>query len=289
MGALRELDVQLAYGDITQPETLEPQLRDVEIVAHVAGIVKAKHPERFYHVNARGTENLLSACDKSGTVRRFVFVSSLAAAGPSKGKPLKEDDPPQPISAYGRSKRDAESAVVRYAAKFSTQILRPSGVYGPGDKETLTFFEAASRGVRPSLGDPGRQIQVIYIDDLCDGIIDALRHDLPSAEIYSLAEDHIYFFYELMDNIEAAVGKTGARIPLPGWLFRSMGAITQTVAPLFNQTPMLTLEKAEEILSAWSVSLDKAKSHFDFSPNIAFPEGARRTVTWYREKGWLPC
>jgi len=104
--------VEFAPGAIEDPASLGPALDGVDAVVHVAGIVKARKPADFFAVNTQGTRNLLDAAVARGGLRRFVYVSSLAAVGPSAdGTPVPDDAEPRPVTHYGRSKLEAERAV----------------------------------------------------------------------------------------------------------------------------------------------------------------------------------
>ena len=111
---LKDLPVQLYEGDCTEPNTLMPAVEGATWVIHTAGLTNANSREAFIQQNAEGTKNLIDACIRySPDIKRFVFLSSQAAAGPSNGKdPTREEDPPSPITAYGQSKLEAEFAVV---------------------------------------------------------------------------------------------------------------------------------------------------------------------------------
>ncbi|HSH00472.1 MAG TPA: SDR family NAD(P)-dependent oxidoreductase [candidate division Zixibacteria bacterium] len=276
----------LQFGDVTKPETFEDLLDNIDIVIHNAGLVKATRSEHLFAVNAQGAEALMQAALRRGQATRFIYISSQAAAGPSTGAPRRETDEPAPITDYGRSKLAGEQSLLRYRDRINLQILRPSGVYGPGDRETFTFFQAVARGIRPHIGDITRPVSVIYVDDLTAGIAQALGHDLPSGEIYSLAEPDERSFAELLVLICQTLDRRTLAIPIPGPVFRALGALSQS-ARLFGAAPMLTWEKAGEVLAGWRVSIERASKHFDFAPQIPFPEGARRAIEWYREQGWL--
>ncbi len=284
---LKELSLEYSYGDVTQPETLPDLIKNADIVIHNAGLVKAKTKERLFAVNAYGSEALIKACVESNSVKRFIFVSSLAAFGPSGAEPRKEEDSPQPVTTYGRSKLEAERLLSAYADKINLQFARPVGVYGPGDREVFTFFQSVARGTRPAIGNTARKIQMIYVEDLVAGITKMLQHDLPTGAGYFLAEESASTFAEMTQQMAVALEKRTIKMPIPGWLFRILGALSEGFCKLTPFTPMLTLEKAGEILSTWEISIERAKRDFDFAPKTNFAEGAQKTVNWYREHGWL--
>src|SRR4051812_49125599 len=100
--------IEFANDAIEEPKSLAPALEGVDAVVHVAGIVKARKPQDFFDVNTQGTRNLLDAAVARGGLKRFVYVSSLAAMGPSTdGTPVHENADPRPVTHYGRSKSSA--------------------------------------------------------------------------------------------------------------------------------------------------------------------------------------
>ena len=116
---LRGLNVTFIYGELTQKETLHQAVHDIDVIYHLAGLTKALSQRDYDHINFYGTRNLLEACsEQSPKPRRFVFLSSLAAAGPSSPeKPKLECDPCEPVSSYGLSKLKAEQVVQEYSGE----------------------------------------------------------------------------------------------------------------------------------------------------------------------------
>src|SRR4051812_9354230 len=142
-------ELELAPGAIEDPASLDTAVKGVDAVVHVAGIVKARRPAGFFDVNTQGTKNLLEASIRQGG-GRFVYVSSLAAVGPSAdGTPVPDDVEPRPVTQYGRSKLEAERAVLQAKDKLHVTVVRPPLIYGPRDRETLAFFTSVRNGVLP--------------------------------------------------------------------------------------------------------------------------------------------
>jgi len=129
---LKHLPVTLVTGDFQEPASLAPAVADTEVVFHVAGATRAPRRALYFRGNFEATRNLLRACENYGPAdQKFILISSLAAAGPSEGVPLTEDQPPRPVSAYGESKLWAERAVLEFSQKRPATIIRPPAVYGP--------------------------------------------------------------------------------------------------------------------------------------------------------------
>ncbi len=281
--------VEFRYGDVCDPDTLPPMVADVNVIIHNAGVVKARRTETFYEVNEKGTENLLQAIVRHNSrLTRFVYVSSLAASGPStRGRPRTEDDSPAPLTEYGRSKLAGERVVLSYADRLSTVAVRPPGIYGPGDREIFSFFQAVHRHLRPAIGDQLRLLQLVHVDDLAEGVFLAATGPVESGRIYFIAEDRAYTMRELTALLVDAIGRRTAPVILPAGVFRLVAAISETICRLYGGTPMLTREKANELLADWEVSIDRAREELGYRSRIPFARGAAETYQWYRKQGWL--
>jgi nucleoside-diphosphate-sugar epimerase len=286
---LKSLPVEYRYGDITEPESIPAMVSGVDLIIHNAGLVKSTVRDTFFAVNARGTAQLMEGISRHNAgVRKVVLISSLAAAGPSIGnRPLTEKDAPHPVTVYGESKLAGEQEFLMFRDQLSLVILRPSGVYGPGDKEAFTFFQTAAKGIRPYFGDTSRKLQLVHVDDLCRAVLCAVRKDVRSGEAYFIAEKTPYSLAELIGLVSTASGRRGIPIFVPGPLFRLIAAVAEYSLKLVGSVPMLTREKANELLASWEISTDKAKRELGFESLIPFGDGAKQTFAWYREHGWL--
>jgi len=284
-----EVECEHVYGDVTDPASLPQMVQNVDYVIHNAGLVKAKTRDQLIAVNEIGTGNLFQAiADTNPTVKKVVYISSLAAGGPSyNGVPVQESNPPHPITAYGESKLAGEKKAFSYINRFPVISLRPAGVYGPGDKEIFTFFETVNNRIKPFIGDTSRKIQLVHVDDLCRAVVMAIEGNAKSGEVYFIAEKNAYMLRELVEHLVKASGKSAFPLYVPGGLLKVIAAIAEGSLRLINKVPMLTPEKAGELLASWEVSVDKAKRDFGFESTIPFPQGARDTFAWYRKQGWL--
>jgi len=289
LSQLKGVNVELRFGDVARAETLPALVAGVDYVVHNAGLVKARHSQTLFDVNETGTRQLMEAIARHNPhVRKVIYISSLAAAGPSvSGRPVTEEDEPRPITAYARSKLAGERTALSFADRFPVIALRPSGVYGPGDREIFSFFQAVYRGLKPIVGDPERKLQLVHVDDLARAVFLATTCDTAPSGAYFVAEDRAYVMRELVDLLQRACGKSGLSLRLPAGIFRCLAAVSETVLKAFGGTPMLTREKAEELLAGWEVSTAKASRAFGFSSRIPFAEGARETYAWYLRNGWL--
>jgi nucleoside-diphosphate-sugar epimerase len=282
--------MEFAPGAIEEPESLTSAVDGVDAVVHVAGIVKARKPEDFFRVNAQGTKNLLDAVVKRGGLKRFVYVSSLAAIGPSSdGKPVREDSDPRPVTAYGRSKLEAERAVLAKAGEVPVTVIRPPMIYGPRDRETLAFFTSIKNGVLPIIGSKDNTLSVIYAPDCADAIARAVRADGPTGRAYFVDDGKVYTQGEMAAAAEQAMGKRAfIRFGMPMAVVRVAAAATQAWGAVTNTAQMLTLDKARELSQHhWVCSGEGARNDLGWTAKVQWPQGVQEAVKWYREAGWL--
>ena len=274
-------------ADVTQPATLQGKFRQCDVVVHLAGctIERAKH--EFELVNHQGTLHVASECASESDPPRFLFVSSLAAAGPSKpGKPHVESDPAQPVSNYGKSKRDAEQALLKLSNRLPICIVRPPSVFGDTDPYLLSLFKAAKWGLVVMAGRGTHSYSYIHVDDLARVLLhlaecssvqchecdpDPLMSDtasrsnqpprnssngnsLPDARLVFAAHHPPLTFPQVADLVADAVGtKRVRRIHIPGPFCWTLAWVNSVVGRLFRLRPLLNLDKMREgMAGSWA-------------------------------------
>lgn len=283
--------VEFAPGAIEDRSSLAKAVPGVDAVVHVAGIVKARRPQDFFDVNTEGTKNLLDAALSGGGVGRFVYVSSLAAMGPSPdGAPVHEQAEPRPVTHYGRSKLAAERAVLEAAGRMPVTVVRPPMIYGPRDRETLAFFTSVKNGVLPMMGDGRNTLSVIYGADCAAAVVRAAT--LPSAlsgRAYFVEDGAVYVWREALRDVETALGrKAFVRVGLPMQVVQAAAAVTQLWGKATGTAQMLTLDKVNELRQRhWVCAGDGARRDLGWEPKVRWAEGVAAAVRWYREQGWL--
>jgi nucleoside-diphosphate-sugar epimerase len=284
-------NIEFAEGAVEEAASVEAAVKGVDAIVHCAGLVKARSPEEFRLVNVTGTGNLHDATKKhTPNLKRFVFISSLAAMGPSAdGKPLRGDPEPHPVSHYGRSKLEAERLVRAAKDDIKVTVLRPPAVYGPRDQEIFAAFQAVSRRILPAIGEPNATMSMIYGADAAAACVCAIFADVPSGSVYFIEDGHIYSFREMVEGIEAAIGKKALirpNVPMP--VLQAAAMATELFGKLTNRAVMLTRDKVNEIRQPhWVCSSEDAQKELGWTPKIMLREGTTLTARWYRDNGWL--
>jgi nucleoside-diphosphate-sugar epimerase len=275
-------------GDLAQPEALDRLAAGTDVVLHVAGLVAARTEEEFLRVNRDGTAALARAARKAG-VSRFLYVSSLAATGPSlPDAPVDEKTPPHPVTAYGRSKLAGEHVLA--AEGVPHLVLRPPAVYGPGDRAFLPLFRMASLGLVPVLGNGQQVLSLIHVRDLAEALVELVHFPVPAAgQVFHAAHPEAITQRALVQAVGRAVGRDTVHvIPLPESVVRALLLVSAGVARLRRRTTQLSPGKAPEFLArAWTCSSRALARSIGWSARLPHASGLAETAAWYRQQGWL--
>ena len=262
----------------------------VDWVFHLAGVTRAIKTETYLEVNGKGTKNLVQACvEHNPGLEKFIYMSSQAAAGPSRnGYKKRETDPCEPVSFYGRSKCTGETSVHSRAHELPVLILRPSSVYGPGDKDIFPFFKCLSRRIKLSPRNSDHHLSLCYVEDIVDGILSAAETQTKSGDVFFLSDGHDYRVDEIGDILSRAMGISAFRIRVPATLILGLAGFSETLSRLFRKPFLLTKDKAEEMIQKnWVCDITKAKTILGFDPKVSLSEGAESTFAWYKKEKWL--
>lgn len=285
---LKGRSYQKITGDLHSIRTIEEALKDVDTIVHLAGIVKAPTQKEFDFANVEAAEHIVRLANRSN-VNKMVILSSLAAAGPSNGKPLTETDPMNPISMYGRSKKKMEEMVHKVAKpEMSVTILRPPAVYGPREDQIFTLFKMMSNGVAPMVGDGEKpELSIIYVMDLIQAIHKAMAQKEKGVHTYFVSGDEVTNWNRINEIVQAVLGKKTYPIHIkPDWV-KKIAGIVETTATFFGSYPVVNRDKANEMILEWVCNHQKAKKELHYKPEYSLEEGISRTLRWYKKHNWL--
>lgn len=288
---IKDLEIELLSGSLHDPLFLKQAVSGADYIFHLAGAVRAKDPKDFYFHNTRATMNLARAAIKAAPgLKRFLFASSQAAAGPAGclERPVCERDACQPLSDYGKSKLQAEQELLGLSDKLPVTIVRPPSVYGPRDTEVLAYFQWIERGLALLPGFKTRCANLIYVTDLVNGIIAAVRSQNSAGKKYFLAEDRSYTWNEISDTIASCLKKRIIKLHIPLKVAYLSAIFNEAGAFALNKPAMVTRQKVKEMSQLyWIVSSRAAQHDFGFKCQYDLARGMAETAKWYKEKGWI--
>jgi nucleoside-diphosphate-sugar epimerase len=281
-------------GDLADAAALArvAALDGVDAVFHVAGVTRRRTLAQFRGGNVAPTAALLDAlAAQRRPPGRFVLVSSQAAAGAAAApdRPRTEADAPEPVGAYGHSKREAERLVAAHPGGVAWTVVRPSAVYGPRDADFLPVFRAAARGVALYPGPRDAAVSLVYVGDLARALVLAAATPAAAGRAYFVAGEERASWPAVYAAAAAAAGRrvrwaAGA----PAWALSAAGVAGDAYAALTGRHPLLTGEKARLARPRWwCCSAARARVELGWRAEVGLAEGARRTRAWYRAQGLL--
>ncbi|MBA3495522.1 MAG: NAD(P)-dependent oxidoreductase [Gemmatimonadales bacterium] len=284
--ALASLGVRVVPGTLHDRDALVAAAEGQDIVYHVAGVVAARSEADFLAANRDGTRNVVEAAERAGA-GRLVFVSSMAAAGPSVlGRPHRGGEPPRPVTAYGRSKLAAEEVVTACALAWS--IVRPPMVYGPRDREVLKVFRLVRLGIAPVLGDGTQELSAVHAADLAEALIAAGTSASAVGRTYYACHPEVFTGADLARAVGQAMGKSPTLVRVPAAIGRGMLMASEAAARLSGRTTILTADKANEFYQpAWTGDPVALTQDTGWHATRNLPRGLDETYRWYRTAGWL--
>jgi nucleoside-diphosphate-sugar epimerase len=267
--------VDVVIGDLDDSAALASLVRGADVVVHSAGLIRAGSRLDYFAVNETGTRRLIEAVGAEATRPRLLSLSSIAAREPH-------------LSDYSASKAAADAAVME-RTDLAWTILRPPAVYGPGDRETLRFFQMVKRGMAPLPHRHGR-VSLIHVKDLARAVVHAV--EAPSlVGIVTELDDGASGGYGWQDLVSAANKCTGGRavsMVVPAPLLRSAAVLGTLLSGILGRTPALSVQKVRELLHLdWTSRDTRPMVASGWRPTLGIEEGFEDTVAWYQQQGWM--
>lgn len=280
--------------DLGNPDDLRAKLSAVgfDYIVHAAGATKCLHAVDFFRVNTQGTANLAAAAVAACPgLERFVFLSSLSVCGPVRETmpytDITDGDTPRPDTAYGRSKLEAERALDGMAGLHFT-VLRPTGVYGPREKDYFMMAESIKRHVDFAAGLKPQDLTFIYVKDLVEAVFLALERGRDGAR-YFLSDGCVYPSRAFSDLIRRELGNPWLlRLKAPLWLLRLITACGECVGRLTGRMTALNNDKYKIMRQRnWRCDIGPATAELGFKPRYTLARGVVEAVRWYKDNKWL--
>jgi dihydroflavonol-4-reductase len=289
----RELEtagVQLVVGDVVDPEAVARATEGVDVVYHIAALYRqAGLPDVAYRaVNVRAVATLIEAAAKAGA-RRVVHCSTVGVHGDVEHPPADEDAPLKPGDIYQHTKLEGEAVARETGRRTGVEvvIVRPTGIYGPGDRRLLKLFRGVARRRFVMLGDGGIFYHLTHIDDLVEGF--RLCAEVPQAagRTYILAGGEVTTLRQLVRLVAEEAGVPPPRLRLPVWPFWVAGAVCEAVCAPLGVEPPLYRRRVDFFTKSRAFDIARAREELGYTPRVPLREGIRRTLEWYRQAGWI--
>lgn len=293
-------DERIHFIDLyyTDKQKLKEQLRDLtdeygrfNDIVHIAGLTKARHKSDFDKVNYEQTRDFVEALIETDNIPdSFIYMSSLGAMGPGDEvgyTPMCANKTPTPNTAYGKSKLKAENWL-KGIDGFPYLILRPTGVYGPRDRDYLILMRAVKNGLDVGAGYKKQLLSFIYIDDLVNIVFSLIEKGIRRKE-YFAADGDVYTDSEFNAIVRDALHKKNVlRLKVPLFLVKPAAYINEKTAALFGKATAFNSDKYRIMKQRnWACEIAPLEEDIGFQPAYRLKEGVEKTIAWYQKKGWL--
>ena len=292
---LQDERIKFIELNLNSKEQLVEQMRGkgFDYVVHAAGVTKCLNKADFHRINTEGTKNLVEALlELKMPLKRFVFVSSLSVFGAIKEKmpydEIHETDTPQPNTAYGRSKLEAEQYLDSVGSRIPYIILRPTGVYGPKEKDYFIMAKSIKQHSDFAVGYQRQDITFVYVTDVVQAIFLALEKG-ENGRKYFLSDGEVYQSTTFSDLIHEELGRPWwIRITAPVWVLRIVTFFGEYVGRMTGKVTALNNDKYNILKQRnWRCDIEPARKELGYDPKVQLAEGVKTTIKWYKDNGWL--
>lgn len=285
---LQNLNIQIIHLKFNDPKSLSEAIRknNYDYIIHAAEVAYTNSQFVYSHVNTIQTVNLAKAA--VGQVKKFIFMSSLAAAGPLKtlNGIITEAKDARPVSNYGKSKLIAEQQLAKIPGLNYT-ILRAADVYGPYNKGLiLTTIKKLMAGKEYYSGKEKQKLSFVYVKDLANAAVKAIYGG--HFGTYNIADGNFYDQYEMTGIVKDILNLHTAKFHLPVSFVKIFAWIKEKVGYLNNKIPSLTTDRLKDYTAVnWACSIEQAKQELGFYPLYNLDSGMEETIKWYKANNWL--
>ena len=294
---LRNLGVEIAFGDVSDYDSLLAAVDGVDVVIHAAAMVMPGWGkwEDYEKANVNGTKNALDASTQAG-VKRFVYISSFTVIGDAcaAGHPIDETEPCNlacvPDTYYDYAKLLAEQMALDYhkQGKVPVTVVRPGMIYGPRDRYIADRFHWLVQlpvSFFPGRGNP--RAPIIYVSDVADCAVLASTIDRACGEIYHAVPNGDIRWRYLASAMAKACGRSDRRISIPLWLLYASGIVLEWWGKMLRmkQPPLFTRAAARFFTEDMNLDGSKAVRELGWEPKVSLEEGCQLYVQWRRSQG----
>lgn len=287
---IKALPINFNYTNFSDREAARKDLEEkqYDYIIHAAAAVKARNENEYNRTNAELTRTLgMAIVEAQLPLKKFVFISSLAALGPSDtSDAITECHPARPLTYYGKSKLLAEHYLAAIPS-LPTIVLRPTAVYGPRDRDIFIILKSISQGIEPYIGRKAQQLSFVYVKDLAEITLDALRSNV-TGRSYNVSDGQRYDRYALADLTKSILQKQTYKVHLPESVVRIMAGVQEVIGNIRGTMPTLNRNKIAELTAEnWSCSIDSIRHDLGYIPRYDLKSGLTETLQWYKENEWF--
>ncbi len=287
---LDEWGVEIAVGDLRDRKSLDGAIKDIDVVYHIGGLYGPENVSRkeIWETNVQGTRNILDGSIHAG-VQRFIHCSTVGVHGDIKNPPGNEETPYGPGDYYQKSKTEGEKVVLEYMAERELPIVvfRPAGIYGPRDLRFLKLFKAIKSRRFVMLGSGNVMYQMVYINDLIDGIMLCGTQDHAIGNVYILTGEEPVTLNGLVQTIADCIDAPRPWLRFPVTPVYLAGFACELMFKPLGIHPPLYRRRVDFFRKTRAFDISRAKAELEFLPKTDLRAGIKLTADWYRVNGYL--
>ncbi|TXK37337.1 NAD-dependent epimerase/dehydratase family protein [Pontibacter qinzhouensis] len=284
--------IQYTTLDYANVASLQKELEEKQYtyIIHAAGTTKAKLAQEYERINADFTRNLgVAAAAAAIPLKKFVFISSLAALGPTVYEaplPIQDQSNAMPVTAYGRSKLVAEKYLAEIE-ELPLVVLRPTAVYGPREKDIFIVLKTLNLGLEPYISNKPQWLSFVYVKDLAKAVMQALGA-AKSHTSYNVSDGNSYDRYALATITKRILGKKSVKVHVPLGVITLVANLLEAAYATSSKMPALNKEKLSELAAEnWNCSIERIRQDLGFVPEYDLERGLAQTLQWYKDNKWL--
>ncbi len=295
---LQDGRIRWAELDFTDSDRLEETLKRHKLehggwdyIIHCAGVTKCQHKGDFEIGNYWATRNFIETLTRLDMIpRRFIYLSSLSVFGPIHEKdyaPISESDTPQPNTAYGVSKLHSEE-YLQSLKGFPYIIFRPTGVYGPRERDYFLMAKSIRSHVNFAAGFSRQDITFVYVKDLVQAVYLGIEKQ-PMRKAYFVSDGKTYNSRAFSDLIRRELGDPWMiRFVCPLPLLKLISYAAEAVAKLAHKSSTLNRDKYKIMKQRnWRCDITPITSELGYRPEYPLERGVKEAIAWYKEERWL--
>jgi Nucleoside-diphosphate-sugar epimerases len=298
LDGLQDKNIHLIELDFAHPGTLKVQLSDFretnskwDYIIHTAGVTKCNHKKDFDKVNYEGTKNFIDALSQMGMVPdKFIYLSSLSVFGPIHERkliPISDDDTPKPNTAYGLSKLHAEE-YIKSIPGFPYLIFRPTGVYGPREKDYFLMVKSIEKHLDFAAGFRKQLLTFVYVADLTQAIFLGIEKNIYQKS-YFVSDGEVYRSRDFSDLILKELGNPFViHIKCPLFILKFISLCAEFVASYSGKSSTLNADKYKIMKQRnWQCDITPLIDDLGYAPQYHLEKGVKQAIDWYKKEGWL--
>jgi len=291
ISAFNGLPVKWVRGEVYDKETIKQGMKDVQYVFHLAAAFReAKSSKKdYWNVHVKSTQLIVGEAQKNPDFKRLIHVSTMGVHGHIANPPGDENSPFAPGDDYQKTKSEAEIWLKEYAGKkgLPYTIIRPCGIYGPGERRLLKLYKMATKRFFPILGNGKCWYHFVHVEDLTNAMILAATEDKALRGAFLIGSKKPIQLEEMAGIIAKEYNSKLQILRLPIGPFFLLGDVCEAICKPLKLEPPIYRRRVAFYSKDRYFSVRKMLDTLGYEPLYDNEEGIVESARWYRDQKWL--